>query len=194
MYLFLDSTFNLVLGVFTQKGHWLQYKALETKKSSQIIHKEIFDLLTSVNLSLRDLDGVVYIAGPGSYTGMRVSEGIINILEMEGISIFSFYHYEVPQILKISNGAFYSKAFKKEFFVYAWNSLERGNKGLIAENDLEDKLVSYERRFSMEEIDNTVSTQGLIKENILQVYEYIMKSKSRVPLYYYRSLEEEFKV
>ena len=44
---------------------------------SQIILPQIQALLDSANLTLKDLDGIAFGAGPGSFTGVRIAAGVV---------------------------------------------------------------------------------------------------------------------
>ena len=62
---------------------------------------------------------VFTIAGPGSYTGVRLAAGITQILELvENLQVFSFYHFQVPQLLGMGEGIWMCPAFKGEYFFF----------------------------------------------------------------------------
>jgi len=52
------------------------YDAHAGQAASQLILPQIQQLLTEANMALTDLDGIVFGAGPGSFTGVRVACGV----------------------------------------------------------------------------------------------------------------------
>ena len=117
-YLYIDSSKHLVLGLLDEKFKWMDFLEVKDVKTSAHIHKDIFSMLSRNDLSMDDLFGVFVISGPGSYTGVRVSEGLAQVLEWAKIPVYSFNHFQVPQFLNDNSWIFVSKAFKGEFFIY----------------------------------------------------------------------------
>jgi tRNA threonylcarbamoyladenosine biosynthesis protein TsaB len=52
------------------------FDILAGQSHSQLILPEIQQLLTSANMQLSDLNGLVFGAGPGSFTGVRIAAGV----------------------------------------------------------------------------------------------------------------------
>ena len=100
-YLFLDTSQGLTVGVLNDDFTWKEYMTSEESKSSGRIHKDIDDILKKTNCLWDNLLGIIISSGPGSYTGMRVSEGLAQILELESHHIYSFYHFEVPKFFSL---------------------------------------------------------------------------------------------
>ena len=121
MHLYLDTTHGIQLGLLNNQYDWIEINNLGELKSSAVIHAYINDLLVKYNQEILDISSLVYCAGPGSYTGMRVSEGIAQIFEMAQIKLYSFYHFEIPQIYGNQHGKWLDHAFKGEIFIYDWN-------------------------------------------------------------------------
>jgi tRNA threonylcarbamoyladenosine biosynthesis protein TsaB len=48
------------------------------RELSCTIHIKIKEILTSNNLSLKDLEGIVVFKGPGSFTGLRIGISVAN--------------------------------------------------------------------------------------------------------------------
>ena len=104
-------------------------------------------LLEANSLSLNEIDEVFLINGPGSYTGIRISEGVGQVLELADKKIYSFHHFIVPQTLGIEKGHWVSNAFKGEYFIYSWESAN-SKKELVLKDDcdlskLEGGLYSH---------------------------------------------------
>lgn len=57
---------------------WLAGRAL-----SKDIHKKLEDLLGRQGIDWRDLSGVIYYEGPGSFTGLRIGAAVANALSSE---------------------------------------------------------------------------------------------------------------
>ena len=190
MFLYIDSTEKLVIGLIDKDYKWLEYREKENVKISQEIHKSIYDLLKEYKLELKDLDGLVYPAGPGSYTGMRVSDGIGQIFKWQDISVFNFYHFEVPALCGIESGKWISKAVKGEYFCYEWSSGSEEKRLLDADalDNLEGSLFTKSNEFKFD----SKSTDKLLQNHPFEVFSSIIEGKETREIYYYRTLEEEF--
>jgi tRNA threonylcarbamoyladenosine biosynthesis protein TsaB len=70
-----SSTETLSLALQTEAG-LRTFNAVTGPAASQRILPEIQCLLTESDLKLTDLDGLVYGAGPGAFTGVRVAVGV----------------------------------------------------------------------------------------------------------------------
>ncbi len=199
-YLFLDTTTNLKIGLLDQDFKWKKLLDLETKKPSEVIHKLIYDLLQEYQLKIKDIHSVITCAGPGSYTGMRLSEGIVQVLDLEGISITSFYHFELPSFNeKNDEYLFATSAFKGEYYLYSFKNSEISKK-LVLKEDLEKFLIdnykNVSNRFTLksdELLTNFHSTSALIVDNPELYFPKIVKRNLKQSAYYFRTIEEEFK-
>lgn len=193
MYLFIDTTKDITVGILDDEYQWLEYEFFEGARGSALIHKCIYDQLENQNKSVKDIDGVIQIAGPGSYTGMRVSEGLSQVFNWQKFKTYSFYHYEVPELLGIKEGTWFANAFKGEYFLYRWAN---GNqtKELIKKdefdiNAVEDLYSSY--LFDGLEKDIEL-TSAVIYQNSKKLFSKIIENDIKRPLYYYRTLDEEY--
>lgn len=191
--LFVDSTSGLVIGLLDSNYSWVEYMSLDEKKPSEIIHFEIFNLLKKYNLKLTEMQCFVS-SGPGSYTGMRLSEGLAQVFELSHMTVYSFYHFDVPRFCGVPKGFWASNAFKGQIFVYNWNG-----------DEVEKHLVNKEvfvigdetLGFTLETLDpifsNLVSTKDLIKNKAPEIFSKISARKLREAPYYFRSIDEEFR-
>lgn len=180
MYLFIDTCHNVTVGVLSSDHNWNSYEYLESKKSSVVLHELVDKHLKENNIDVSGLSGLIYLSGPGSYTGMRVSEGFAQILEWQNVKMNSFYHQDIAHMLDSSDWVWSAEAFKGEFFVY---------------KDSSSKLLSKSEYDELKVKDNFsfVDTQKLIKEEPKLVFKYVLENNLRKDLYYYRPLEEEFR-
>jgi tRNA threonylcarbamoyladenosine biosynthesis protein TsaB len=198
---FIDTSEKLVLGILDDKFQWIDYINTNEKKGSGIIHGILFELLKSNNLKIDDIDNIFLMAGPGSYTGMRLGEGLAQVLEVFNINIYSTYHFDIPKILNINDGLWCSGAFKGEMFVYSWSG-EKENYFLIKEDifkiEFSEALSNNTKVFTNVYTENELfkeceETSKLIKENSELIFNNLYNNKIRKDLYYYRPLELEFK-
>lgn len=195
MYLYLDTTEDLNIGLYDENYKALKFLDIKSKKTSLILQSTLFELLKEKNLEVKDLQGIIYCAGPGSYTGMRVGQGFVDICQWQKIPVYSFYHFKVPKILNIQSGSWIASAFKGETFIYKWNGDENSTELVKDETlkleELGDNIFTRGEMAGQEKIK---STQILIRENDSFLFKYIVENKIKEELFYYRPLEQEFKV
>lgn len=193
MYLFIDTTKAITVGILDLDFKWLSYEYFPDAKGSALIHKIIYDQYKENNLNLLETKALIQVAGPGSYTGMRVSEGISQIFDWQDFQTFSFYHYEVPSILGVKSGVWLANAFKGEFFTYSWNEKSASSQLIKKENFSYDKETKYYSSFDFEESGTTLDlTSELIKNMSATLFNAVVSENMKKPLYYYRTLEEEY--
>lgn len=191
--LFVDSTSGLVVGLLNPQFEWIEYLLFDEKKPSEIIHFEIFNLIKKHNLNLSSMH-VFISSGPGSYTGMRLSEGLAQVLELSKVPVYSFYHFDVPRICGIESGFWVTNAFKGQVFIYSW-------KGDLLEKQLVDKdsftIENPENGYTLD-VENSAfsglkSTKEFIRDHASRLFSKMADKKLRETPYYFRSLEEEFR-
>ncbi|MBT7609037.1 MAG: hypothetical protein HN576_04735 [Bacteriovoracaceae bacterium] len=197
--LFLDTSEKLVLGILDDNFDWIDYLDTNEKKGSGVLHGILFELLKSNNINIKDISNVFTMAGPGSYTGMRLGEGLAQALELFNIKIYSIYHFDIPKILNVTEGQWFSRAFKGEVFVYSWNG-ENENYSLLKEEAFREQLLIYQsegkQSYTHAKDDlfiNCEQTTNLIKKNPSHIFKHLYNNNIRKELYYYRPLELEFK-
>lgn len=77
MNLLAFDTSTEYLSLAIQKSSELfKFDANVGQKHSQLILPQIQALLSEANLSLKDLNGIAFGAGPGSFTGVRIAAGV----------------------------------------------------------------------------------------------------------------------
>lgn len=189
-YLFLDSTNGLTIGILNSKFEWIHYEDSEEKRPSEIIHVKINQLFDEFNLDLKQTT-LVIAAGPGSYTGMRLGEGIAHILTLCHIKVLSFYHFEVPQMIGAISGKFVTNAFKGQYFVYEWSG-EKVSELLINANDMSFLSEVYSN-LNDQNFKTLISTKKLIKENSKKIFKNVVDRDQYKASFYFRSLDDEFK-
>lgn len=192
--LFIDTTFGITVGLLDESHCWKAYNYIDSSKSSSIIHKIINDLLSDLGVDESSLKRLVQVSGPGSYTGMRVSDGISQIFEWQNIETYAIHHFQVPKILGINEGMWLAKAFKGEIFCHQWSKDQEKN-FLILESQLNEITDMQSELFVGHTSDftfDTTQTSILIKENSEKIFKYIFENQLKEPLYYFRSIEDEF--
>lgn len=184
---FVDTTSGLTVGLLDENWNWISYQRLETNKTSTLIHPMLERILKENQLSKEQVKNFIYMAGPGSYTGMRVAEGIAQIFAWQGFQTYSFYHYEVPALIGNQQYFWYANAYKREYFIYHWNG-KQGSQELISEKqwDLEQKKQDPQYFCS-------TNTTEIIHDSSHVVFPEIVKSGIKRPLFYFRNIEDEFK-
>jgi tRNA threonylcarbamoyladenosine biosynthesis protein TsaB len=192
-YLFIDSTLGLNVGLLNSQFNWVEYLSFDSKKPSEIIHSEIFNLLNRHQLNLKSLECFA-TSGPGSYTGMRLSEGLVQVLSLSGIKIYSFYHFEVPKFSGIKEGFWATNAFKGQIFVYEWNSSSE-EKHLFNKDsfEIQNNKLGFTLDNSESDFSSLASSRKIIRDNPSQIFSHVYSKKMRVPPYYFRTLDEEFR-
>jgi tRNA threonylcarbamoyladenosine biosynthesis protein TsaB len=199
-YLFVDTSDHLVLGLLDSNYEWIELVETNDKKSSASIHAKIYELLKRHDLKIKDVKALFQVAGPGSYTGMRISEGISQVLEWQKMPIYSFYHFVIPSILGESKGAWISRAFKGEIFLYEWRagevktSLHDESELPRIESELKAELGEFWTHYNESFPEIPKSTGELLKNNSQKLFSYVADSQLREKPFYYRSLEKEFTV
>jgi tRNA threonylcarbamoyladenosine biosynthesis protein TsaB len=195
-YLFIDSSLCIQVGLLDADLNWLHYEYVPNQKGSTVLHSIIYSVLEEAGLKILDLKGLIIANGPGSYTGIRLTEGISQISEAEGISVCSFYHFEVPFFCGISNYKFYANAFKGEIFEYSFKGKDEVNISMLKKDTFLSRSFDEDNFFHINgELEGKYlsSTTELIKENSLKLFTKVINRKRHSDPYYFRSLEKEFK-
>lgn len=193
MHLLIDTSQNITIGLLDGNFTWVEYQYLISKKSSADLHYLIYETLKKHDLDVTNIESLFYCAGPGSYTGMRISEGLSNIFEWSKIKVNSFYHFQVPYFCGVESGVWISKAFKGEYFLARWNK-DKIEKSLLDLDSILNESVGENVFFgheSLPELEGKYSKE-LIKNQPEKLFSYILKHNLKQELYYYRPLEEEF--
>ncbi|MEE3080193.1 MAG: hypothetical protein VX341_12710 [Bdellovibrionota bacterium] len=189
-YIFLDTSYNLNLGFMDKDFNWLSFEELQSKKSSEVIHDKINELLERFKVDI-SMTSLFIISGPGSYTGLRVSEGLGQIFEIEDISVYSFNVFSLGNILKSEIGTkmkWIFPAFKGEVFL---RELDEEEGHLVSENsEFDGEYITHgENKFTPISSLNSVD---LIKNHSKKLFPAVLKNKLRDQVFYFRSLDKEF--
>ena len=158
-------------------------------------------MLQKNDVPFENLSGIIFVAGPGSYTGIRLSEGMLQIFEWQKFSVYSFYHFDVPRMLGEVSGCWFSTAFKGEIFIHRWNDKNSTSKlvkskdfmPLIETEELQGPFFTHFIKEDCFKIE-VMQTTDMIKHNSHDLFSKIIGDQLRCSPYYFRRLEEEFRV
>jgi tRNA threonylcarbamoyladenosine biosynthesis protein TsaB len=189
--LYINTTDTIELGLLDEDFSWISYENTGVNKASEVLHPLIYDLLKDNNYTLKDVAKVFTVAGPGSYTGLRLGEGFAQTLTLTGIEHLSFYLTDVFSLLSLKNIVFYSNAFKGETYLYEVTSssekvTERLDKNFKVEDYKKKKIYSLAGCVKSEKVSQ------LIQKNEKVIFTALSKQKMKRDVFYYRSLEQEF--
>jgi tRNA threonylcarbamoyladenosine biosynthesis protein TsaB len=197
-YLFIDSTYELTLGVLDDGWNWLSFERETGQKASQIIQKKAFALLSKHNLKPANLSGIITVNGPGFYTGLRLAEGFADVFTFFGVKQFSFYSYEIPLWCGHTEGTWFTKAYRGEYFFYRWKESQNSQE-LMASKDLkidEGQYFIHSQAsldtVSSDLIKNPIETHDLLQKFPQKIFPNVLQGPKREP-FYFRAPEDEFK-
>ena len=203
--LFVDTTDHFSIGLLSSDWCWIDYTySTEVKSSAGKIHSLIHNLLEKHDLVMADIKRIFFLNGPGSYTGVRVSEGMAQVFSWLSLETFSFYHHDVPKLIGTKKGHFVTPAFKKEFFSFSWDGEkekqelvgEEGLESFIKSNDLMDCPYYFIKPGLLKSIETkseAIYTTDLIKNFSKEIFPKVFEKRLRREPFYFRSLEKEFK-
>lgn len=194
MYLFLDSSKFIQIGILNNNFKWKELEVVQNKKGAQVIHTVIYDFLSNNGIQLDEINHIFLANGPGSYTGVRVAEGLCQILEIESTPVFTFFHYEAPYFCNVNNYTFYSEAFKDEVFVYDFRDEKIMNK-LVPKSSLEESYIATQANYGLTDNIHSYPLQNvyeLYKCHPEMIFKKVRERGERQPPFYYRSAENEF--
>ena len=197
-YLFIDSTYDLSIGVLDDGLRWLSFEKLTGLKASAVIQGKAHELLTRHHLKPHELTGIITVNGPGFYTGLRLAEGFADVFSFFGVKQFSLYSYEIPQWCGYESGTWFTKAYRGEYFFYRWNKLESSQE-LRAAKDLSIDEGQYfiHSQASLDAlssgmIKDPIETHELLKQHPEKIFSQAILGSKREP-FYFRAPEDEFK-
>ncbi len=194
--LYVDTSNNLTIGLLSKDFQFIAVNEIVTKKSSEIIHDEIKRILDTNQFKVKDLESLFIFSGPGSYTGIRVGEGLAQVFELSGKKIYSFNVFRISEYLNdiadISDLTWIFPAFKGEVFLRGTN---KSDFELVKESELTDLdggslLTHGDNKYST--VCNKNSYE-LIKKYSMDLFSQVKQNNLRDLPFYYRSIEQEFK-
>ncbi len=178
--IFIDASHSLTVGLLDESWNWIKFETTD-QLPSITLHQSINQIIG--NESWDKIDRFFFCKGPGSYTGLRLIEGLEQYLKFEKIKCHDFYSFELREILGLKNSFLYS-AFKGQYLL--------SNKENILYNleEIDESLDYYGEK--LDERFNYKSILDLIKKESKKIFPYIKNNESK-KIYYFRPLSEEFK-
>ena len=201
-YLFIDSTYDLTLGVLEDELKWLSFEKVSGQKVSVVLQSKVHELLKKHEIKAQELTGIIIVNGPGFYTGLRLSEGLSDVFQFFNVPSFAFYTYEIPAWCGIKSGTWFTKAYRGEYFLYHWD--ENGTRTeLLSLKELPEVLPKHKQVYIHSEsslddlsrglIAEAISTNELLKNNPKDIFQSVIDGKLKREAFYFRAPEDEFK-
>lgn len=201
--LFIDSTYDITLGILDDDLEWIDFQSFAEKKASSVLQKETSLLLKKNNINPQDLKGVITIAGPGFYTGLRLSEGFADVFTFFNIPHYSFYSYEIPVWCGHKEGSWFTKAYRGEYFFHHWRN-EDVKSDLVSLADLPTKMLDVKDVYihsirALDEVSTHLlkeptATLDLLKANPHKIFSQVLAKNLKRESFYFRAPEDEFRM
>jgi tRNA A37 threonylcarbamoyladenosine modification protein TsaB len=197
--LFLDTSYNQTIGLLDERGQWLRKRQLTGQRSSSVLHHELHEMLKEAAIAPQGIQRVFYVAGPGFYTGLRISHGMADMLRLLGCELMNIYNFEIPAVLGEQDYVWVTKAYRGEVFIYT--SKDKQAK-LISEKDFLAMSWSGEvyihhksalDQNMLQRLSSSKETEAMLLSNMPQVFSWAKQQSGLRELYYFRPPEEEFK-
>ena len=192
--LFLDTSSYIRIGLVDADLNWVGYKEIQNKKGSSLLHNEIFEFAQEYEISLPETKRIFLCSGPGSYTGMRLSEGMAQIFKWHNAEVFSYFHFEIPNLLGVEKGFYCQEAFKGEVFIHEWNG-DESSQSLIKKEVFVEKPLNDLEYYHVDGViyDHHISsTSELVHKNPQKVFSFVLDRGKHLETFYYRTAEKEF--
>ena len=179
--LFIDTSHFIRIGLLNDQFEWVDFMEIETNRGASIFHSKLYNFLGSNKTEIGKIKDLFLINGPGSYTGIRLAEGMAQILEWHAKKVYSLYSFEIPFLSGVHQGRLSMKAFKKEVFIYEWEG-EKTKMQLVSEDNFDYATSEKERKENIR----------LLKECSCGLFKKVKNRGSRLGPFYFRTLEKEF--
>lgn len=157
--LYIDThSMKLVLALFKEEKV-LKKIEIDSETHSKIVVLNINNMLNEYKLEVSDLNEIIVIVGPGSFTGVRIGVVIAKIMAytknilvkpisfLEAVSLS--YDYDVTLGIKDRNGAFIASFNTNHELVEDYEYVKNGDlesypKNIIYEEEVDlEKLIHY---------------------------------------------------
>lgn len=182
---------------------WSDFRRFIGQRASSTLQKETHKLLTDFDIKPSELRGIVTVAGPGFYTGLRLSEGFSDVFKFFQIPHYSFYTYSLPAWCGVVQGVWFTKAYRGEYFLHHWNGVTFENKLItaadLAENLKLEALVYIHSDASLDDksrplLQKTIETNSLLQQHPELIFKKVLADKLSCESFYFRAPEDEFRV
>jgi tRNA threonylcarbamoyladenosine biosynthesis protein TsaB len=196
--LFVDTTYDICLGLLGDDLKWIEIRTQKGQRASAVLQNQVYGICKEHEIFPADLKGIISVAGPGFYTGLRLSQGFADIFKVFGVPSMSFYTYEIPRWCGHEKGVWMTKAYRGEWFFHEWDGNYTENI-LVATTKVEEHLKHYDHVFIHSETaiealpKNFSSTLKLLEERPEQIFSEVVKKSLVRESYYFRAPEDEFR-
>lgn len=169
--LFLDTHDKDVIVIIYKDGKLFKKKEVLSKsRHSQITMPTIIEVLEEANIEVNDVNNIIVVNGPGSFTGERIAVTIAKTLA---------YTLKVP-IRTIDSLTTMAINDNRDVKVVA---LEDRNGAFVGEFDTNNKIVSdmvYLNKTTYEEYKTSKEVINEIEIDYEKVYDYVMNNVDEV--------------
>lgn len=200
--LYIDTTYDITLGLLDDAMSWTDLRHFKSQKASSTLQVEAHKLLSDFKIDPKNLTNIVTVAGPGFYTGLRLSEGFADVFQFFNVNNLSFYSYDIPKWCGFKSGVWITKAYRGEYFFHHWDGAESKDV-LISAAELADYLKPLTNIFihsatSLDEklsalMGEVTSTNDLLRSHADKIFTNIFPN-SKKESFYFRAPEDEFRV
>ncbi len=193
----LDSSkkFNIIIDTSHKVCIWLVQKdtivddSITEEQPSKALLIKMHEVLSRNKISLEEIDCFYFCKGPGSYTGLRISQGLEDYLKFNNLNCYDYYSFEILKVIE-SGYIFISNAFKNEFFVSEFKNDEIHYQK-IKKEDLNSykenkRLLSYDVKLG------DIDYLDVFKNEFNQFFKEVLNRKNQREVFYYRTLSEEY--
>lgn len=199
--LFVDTSYNQILGLLSPEGGLLGLAIAEGQKTSAALHLDLHHLCQAHGIAPSLIRHVVFVAGPGFYTGLRLAYGIADIIKLSGAHVSGFYTYDVPHLLGVGNYLWITKAYRGEVFVFSRAGTETKislmtDREFLATEWPAGAYIHHPNALDeamRAKLANPVSTQALLQQHLPAICAGVHAKQWNQELFYFRTAEEEFK-
>ncbi len=147
-----------------------------------------------------DIKEVLYSAGPGFYTGLRIGFGIARMIGLGGAVLRGFHAHEIPALLGLGDYTWVTKAYRGEVFVHRraegaaastlyaeadFLALPLGGKVFIHHPSALDEVTSAK-------LVGAGLTEELLEKGMPRIV-HELRGRGELPLHYFRPPEDEFR-
>ena len=170
--LFIDTHDKNVLVILYKDGKIINKKDIvSTNKHSEIAMPVLDEVISSSNIEIKDINNVIVVNGPGSFTGERIAVTIAKTIA---------YCLHIP-IRVIDSLTILALNVNKTSKIVALEDRNGAYVGEFDEKNEKMKELQYLNKSSYEEYKSTNNVETDIEIDYELVYNYIMKTSPLNP-------------
>lgn len=202
-YLVLDSCSDFLLALLNDQFEMVDHFFIPGLKTSRHVHQQINTLLNRNCIKPVELASFIVSSGPGSYTGVRLGQGIASLFDWYKINTCHYYAFEVPRMLGYKEGLWFSNAYKSEYFYFYWNDEENieefqlchhSNFTQLLKTSFENVPLFTQGNWEHELSLDVVNTLDMCMQNPQNIYSQVVRNNKKLEPFYYREDGQEFKL